>query len=202
MKKYPAVALIEFSSIAAGMVSADAMIKKAPIAMLKAGTVSRGNFLILIGGSVASVEEAFAEGLAKGENYVADKVMLPAVHPQVHDTMLGSRNRCSGDAVGVIETKTVATVIRAVVAGVKGAAVDLVEMRLGDGLGGKSFAVFTGTIEDVDAAVQIARNAVGDTKLWLNDSQIPRLDSELAKQIEITTRFAAAAAHSLADGEA
>jgi microcompartment protein CcmL/EutN len=38
----PALALVEFSSIAAGMQAADAMVKRAPIDVIKAGTVHNG----------------------------------------------------------------------------------------------------------------------------------------------------------------
>ncbi|MFQ5584163.1 MAG: BMC domain-containing protein [Calditrichia bacterium] len=50
MKIYPAIALIEISNIAAGIKVGDAMLKKSPIALLKTGTVSRGKYLVLVGG--------------------------------------------------------------------------------------------------------------------------------------------------------
>ncbi len=39
----PALALVEFSSIAAGLQAADAMVKRAPIEVLKAGRSSRAS---------------------------------------------------------------------------------------------------------------------------------------------------------------
>ena len=52
----PALALVEFGSIAGGILAADAMIKKAPLNVIKTGTVQPGKYLVLIGGSVADVE--------------------------------------------------------------------------------------------------------------------------------------------------
>ena len=49
----PALALLEFSSIAAGIFAGDAMVKRAKLAVIHAGTVQPGRYLILIGGSVA-----------------------------------------------------------------------------------------------------------------------------------------------------
>ena len=49
----PALALIEFNSIAVGIQAGDAMVKKAPIASIKAGTVQPGKYLVLITGQVA-----------------------------------------------------------------------------------------------------------------------------------------------------
>jgi microcompartment protein CcmL/EutN len=44
----PALALVELSSIAAGVQAADAMAKRAPIDVLKAGTVHNGRYLVLV----------------------------------------------------------------------------------------------------------------------------------------------------------
>ena len=201
MKKYPAIALIELSSVAAGILTSDAMVKRSPITMLKSGTVSHGNYLILVGGSVAAVEEAYAEGLAKGGDTVLDRIFLPDVHPQVHDSLLGMCRSCSGAALAIIETKTAATTIRAADAGIKGAQVDIVEMRLADGLDGKAFTIVTGKVEDVEAAVEIAKAAVVNPDFWLRDTVIPNLNPAVAGQIAATTRFAQAEARHLQDGE-
>ena len=58
----PALALLEFNSIAAGIQAADAMVKRAPIDVIKAGTVQPGKYLVLIGGQVADVDESLAAG--------------------------------------------------------------------------------------------------------------------------------------------
>ncbi len=192
MKQYPAIALIEFSSIATGVTAGDAMVKKAPISMLKVGTVSRGKYLVLIGGSTASVEESFTEGLNIGCDAVIDKVFLPDVHPQVLDAMLGGRKKIIYEAFGIIETFSIAATIEASDAGIKGAIVDIVEIRLGDALGGKAFVMFNGKVEDVEAAVEIGMNAITNKALWRNKTIIPSIHREMAKQIDGSTRFALA----------
>ena len=60
--RHPALALVEFDSVAAGIRAADAMVKRAPIALLKSGTIHPGHYLVLIGGSVGSVTESFQAG--------------------------------------------------------------------------------------------------------------------------------------------
>ena len=189
MKKYPAIALIEFSSIATGVTASDAMVKKAPISMLKAGTVSRGKYLVLIGGSTASVEESFKEGLNVGSEAVVDKVFLPDIHPQVLDAMLGKRKKVIYESFGIIETTSIAASIEAADAGIKGAVVDIIEIRMGDALGGKAFVMMNGKVEDVEAAVEIGMNAITNKALWRNKIIIPSLHPEMAKQIDISTRF-------------
>jgi len=201
MKKYPAIALIEFSSIAIGVIAGDAMVKKAPISMLKTGTVSRGKYLVLIGGSTASVEESFKEGLNVGTSAVVDKVFLPDVHPQVLDAMLGARKKMTSEAFGIIETTSIAATIEAADAGIKGAIVDIIEIRMGDAIGGKAFVMINGKIEDVEAAVEIGMNAISNKALWRNKIIIPSLHREMAQQIDKSTRFAVAEYRKIAGDE-
>ena len=66
-KRHGAIALLEFESVAAGILASDAMVKRSPIALLRCGSIHPGRFLILVGGSVASTEEAFAAGLQVGD---------------------------------------------------------------------------------------------------------------------------------------
>lgn len=190
MNRYPAIALIEYSSIAVGIHAGDAMVKRAPITVIKSGTVHNGKHIVLIGGSVASVEESYAEGLRIGGEFVVDKVILPDVHEQVHNAILKVRILCSGDAVGVIETKTVAATIKSADAGIKGAKVDIVEIRLADDIGGKAIAIFTGNVEEVEAAVEISKQKVTNPEFWHKDIIIPRIHSDMADQINRSTRFA------------
>ena len=53
MKIYPAIAALEFDDIAAGVAATDAMLKRAPIAFFKSGTITHGRYLTLIGGTTA-----------------------------------------------------------------------------------------------------------------------------------------------------
>ena len=133
----PALALIEFSSIAVGVQAADAMVKRAPIYVIKSGTVQPGKYLVLIGGEVADVEEALKAGHEVGGEVTVDVVYLPQVHPEVVGAIGGGRVERITDSLGIIETTTVAAIIQAADAGVKGAVVTLRELRMADGLGGK-----------------------------------------------------------------
>jgi microcompartment protein CcmL/EutN len=185
----PALALVEFSSIAAGIQAADAMVKRAPIDVIKSGTVQPGKFLVLIGGRVADVEESLAAGRLVGGTSVVDFVYLPQVHAEVVDALGGSRIPETVDSLGVIETTTVAAAIHAADAGVKGAMVHLVEVRLADGLGGKGIVLFSGLVPDVEAAVEIGVGVLETPTLLVRQVVIPQLHAEMWDNVAATTYF-------------
>ena len=201
MKKYPAIALIEVSSIATGILCADSMIKRAPITVIKSGTVHNGKYLILIGGSVASVEESFLHGLTLSKEDIIDNVLLPDVHEQVHNALLGQRGACSCESIGIIETTSVAAILQSTDSAIKGANVDFVEIRLADHLGGKAFSIFTGKVEDVQTAVEIAHQKTTDQKFWVHKTVIPNIHIELAGQIDHSTYFSNIDLQLLQEGE-
>ncbi len=187
--KHPALALLEFDSVAAGIRAADIMVKRAPIALLKAGTVHPGRYLVLLGGTVASVEEAWRAGLEAERSYLLDHVLLPDVHEEVYDGALGQRRELEEEALGVLETRTVATLLRAADAGVKGADVHIAELRMADDLGGRAFVLLDGALDEVEAALEIGAGSVeGET--ILHRSILPRLDGNLRQLLNAGTHFA------------
>jgi len=185
----PAIALLEFDSIATGIRAGDAMVKRAPITFLRAGTVQKGRYLVLIGGDTASVEESLEAGLMVGGQAVVDKVYLPHVHETVFAAIQGDRQIGEYDTLGVLETATVASVIQAADAAVKGAEVVLLEIRLANGMAGKGLALVTGEVADVEAAVSISTEIIKSQGSWIQSSVIPSLHREMAGDIAVGTRF-------------
>ncbi len=185
----PALALIEFNSIATGIQAGDAMVKKAPIASIKAGTVQPGKYLVLITGEVAEVDESLQAGKEWGGESVIDTVFLPNVHPAVVQAVGGERVEGAGVALGVIETNDVAATIQAADAGVKGAEVTLREIRLADGLGGKAFCLFQGEVQDVEAAVEIGVGALPEPGVLVSQVVIPQLHLEMGENLLVSSYF-------------
>ena len=187
----PALALIDFSSIAVGIQAADAMVKRAEIDVIRAGTVQPGRYLVLIGGTVAEVQESLDAGREVGGDAIMDLVFLPAVHPGVVDAIGGGRVPAATDALGVVETATVASAIHAADAGIKGADVRLVEVRLADGLGGKGIVLYSGRVADVEAAVEIGVGVLERPDLLVRQVVIPQLHAEMWENVSDATRFSA-----------
>lgn len=188
-KRYPAIAIIEYKSIAAGISAGDAMIKKAPLDFLKTGTVHPGKYLVMIGGQVASVEESYREGMRVESSLIEDDVILPDVHEQVHDALLGKKLLSGFEALAVLETSTVASNVNAADAAVKGAEVSILEIRLADGLGGKSFTLFGGKVEDVQAAIEIGTTRIKGKNMTVHTTVIPNIDNRMIAELNRTSYF-------------
>ena len=184
----PALGLLEFESIAVGIAAGDAMAKRAPVRVLHAGTVHPGRYLVLVGGEVADVEEALQAGRAAGVEAMIDMVFLPHVHPDVAAAVAGVRRHAAGEALGVIETPTVASIIDAADAGVKGARVRLLELRLADGLGGKGYLLFDGPVSEVEAAVHLGTARIASRPGTVHRI-IPSLHAEMRENLEADARF-------------
>lgn len=183
----PALALLEFNSIAAGIEAGDAMVKRAPVERIMAGTIQPGYYLVLVTGEVADVTESVDAGLWVAGDFVRDRLLLPNVHPGVAAALYGERVPGDADALGIVETATVAAGILAADAGLKGAEVRLNQLRLGDGLGGKGLALFGGLVSDVEAAVAIGGDLVSD--LVIRRAVIAQLHGEMWLNVNASGRF-------------
>lgn len=182
-----AIALLEFGSIAAGIEAGDAMVKRASLDVMKTGTVQPGRYLVLIGGSVADLEEALDAALLVGADFVVDRMFLPDPHPQLVAALMGTTEPGEGEALGIIETSSVAAIINAADAGLKGAAVTLRDIFLADGLGGKGYLLFRGPLVEVQAAVEIGAEKVPGR--LVGSRVIAQLHDEMDENLAAHGRF-------------
>ena len=100
-----------------------------------------------------------------------------------------------------METVSIATNIQAADAAIKGAQVEIIEMRLGDGYEGKGYTLFNGKVEDVEAAMNIATQIIASKNVSANTSIIPHLNEGMVKQLNGNLRFSESQQTGFADGE-
>lgn len=184
-----AIALLEYSSIAAGIEAGDAMVKRAELTVLHAGTVHPGKYLVLVGGGVADVEEALDAADRLGIDLLLDQLFLPDPHPGLVAGIGGARVSGDGEALGIIETRSVSASIKAADGGLKGAAVALREIRLADGLGGKGYLLFSGPLVEVEAAVEAGIDRVSADEM-IGWRVIAQLHDEMNQNLVADGRFA------------
>ncbi len=185
----PAIGLLEFSSIAVGIEAGDAMVKSSPVGSIYAGTVHPGKYIVLVSGDTASVEEALGRGREVGAPVVVDALFLPDVHPALVGAILCGSDTGWGEdeALGIVETATVAAVIVAADAGVKAAEVEVGAVQLADGLGGKGYVLFFGVVAQVEAAMEAAVARTGDQ--LVANRIIPQLHESMAENLAKHLRF-------------
>ena len=179
----PAIGIIEFNSIAGGIYATDAMAKKAPIDIVDSKAICPGKYMILITGPVADVDESLQAGIEAGAETVTDHFFIPNVHPQVIPAILAATPFDKMKALGVIETFSVPSTIIAADAAAKAADINLIELRLANGLGGKSFLTLTGELHEVEAAVDAGVGAIEGIGALVRKVVIPRPAIDLANFI-------------------
>nr|NQU89551.1 BMC domain-containing protein [Bacteroidota bacterium] len=178
-KKIVVLGALEFSSIAVGFTAMDEMVKIAPITIIDARTISSGKYLIIFTGDVASVEYAFRRGSDIGMDYIVDSLFLPQVHEDVISAIGTTLQTGQWDAIGIIETSSVISSIEAADSAAKEAEVQIIEIRLADGFGGKSYVKMSGTLTDVQSSMAsgIVKAKAKDTLVM--DTIIPQPHKEI-----------------------
>jgi microcompartment protein CcmL/EutN len=159
------IAALELTSIAAGYLCVDAMVKKAAVEILDARAVCPGKFFILLSGPVAELEEALEAGLNAAGLSSCGHFIIRNLSPRILPAINSAGKVLIRESLSIIETFSASSAVFAADAAVKAAAVDLISLRLLNGLGGKSFFLLTGSLTDIEAARTAATEAVEERDL-------------------------------------
>lgn len=152
----PCVGLLELESIARGVECTDAVLKEADVRVLFARPFSPGKYAVALTGSVAAVASSMRRATAIAGDDLLDSLFLPSLDPSVLAALERPIDVPELDAVGIVETQTIASAITGADAATKRATVTLIELRLASGIGGKSYFTLTGEVSDVEAATLAA----------------------------------------------
>jgi microcompartment protein CcmL/EutN len=177
------IGLIELTSIAAGFNTADAMLKAASVELLLSRSICSGKYMVLIGGDVAAVRASVDAGKEASRGMIVDTFVIPNVHPDVFPAISGTTQVQMLEALGIVESFSVASLIEAADAAVKTARVQLIEIRLAMALGGKAFVTMTGDVASIKSAVDAAAAVCSEKGLLVNKVVIPNPRKELLQEI-------------------
>ena len=155
-----AIGMIEFGSIARGIYAADQMVKTSDVEIV---TARRG-------------EET-------AEEFLIDSIVIPNVHPRVFPAIVGTTMPEEIQALGILESYSLATMVIATDAVLKSAELDAIEIRLGTGLGGKAYFTFTGDVAAVKTGVNVGMEIIGDAGVLLNAEVIPSPSKKLIESL-------------------
>ena len=179
----PAIALLELCSVARGVEVADTILWESDIELIFATPVQPGKYVMLFTGSVQDLRSALCRGAELAGSDLVDQLLIPQVHPQVELALRRGDAHVEGvvDAVGVVETKTVASAIQAADVALKKARVALLELRIANGLGGKSYVSLTGEVSDVRSSVAASAGEAETAGHLARHVVIPRPHPELTR---------------------
>jgi microcompartment protein CcmL/EutN len=177
------IGLIELGSIAAGLQVCDAMLKTAQVELVLARSICSGKYMVMVRGEVAAVASSVAVGTRIGGVSVIDTFVIPNVDESIFPAISGTTKIETLEALGILESFSVASLIEAADAAVKAANVRLIEVRLAMALGGKAFLTLTGNVAAVQSAVDAGAQVIAQKGLLVNKVVIPSPRPELLNEM-------------------
>lgn len=178
-----AIGMIEFKTVSTGVKAADAMVKTAAVELLEAQVVCPGKYIALISGDLSAVNAAVETASTQYGEGLIDNFVLGNPHESIFPAIYGTSEIEEVSALGILETYDAASIIVAADLAAKTAIVDLIELRIAKGMCGKSYMMLTGEVSAVEAAIEKARNAIGEKGMYLDSSVIAHPDAQIRKAI-------------------
>ena len=159
------IGLVEVKNVSKGIVVTDEMLKSAGIVLISSGSVCPGKFVTIVGGELSAIHAAVDRAELIAEDALIDKFVIGN---------LGDKK-----AFGIVETFTAASAIQAADAAVKAGDIELIEVRVARGLGGKCFVSMTGDVADVKAGVEAGARIATEQGVLINTEVIANPHPEL-----------------------
>src|ERR1017187_2410191 len=177
------IGLIELTSVAAGYQVTDAMLKTAAVDLMLSRSICSGKYMVMVKGEVGVVEASVAAGVGAGNFSVIDSFVIPNLHESISSAIAGASKVETLEALGILESFSVAALFEGADAAAKTADVQLIEIRLAMALGGKAFVTMTGDVAAVQAAIDAGAAVVGAKGMLVNKVVIPRPRPELLNEM-------------------
>lgn len=178
-----AIGMVEFKTVSSGVTAADTMVKTAEIEIIEAQTVCPGKYIVIISGELSAVRAAVDSAAAISPEMLSDSFVLGNPHESIFPAIYGTAEIENAKALGVLETFSAPSIIVAADAAAKTSFVELIELRIARGMCGKSYMFITGEIAAVSAAIERAKEVVGENGFFLDSSVIANPDSKLWETI-------------------
>jgi microcompartment protein CcmL/EutN len=176
-----AIGMIELSSVGIGYAVQDAMLKSADVSLVLGRTICSGKYINLVTGAVAAVQASVNAGLAAAPDGVIDQILIPNIHKSVFQA-LGQSVQIQTErpgAIGIVETFSASSILAAADAAAKAADITLYRIHLAMALGGKGFALMTGTVANCRTGVDTAAAVAREKGLLVSAIVIPGPSKEL-----------------------
>ncbi len=173
------IGMVEFTSISRGIYTADHMLKAAEVEIITAVSSCPGKYIVIIAGDVAAVQNAINAGEEIGGEYLVDTMVLANVTEGIFPALSCATMPEQLQAVGIIESFSLAAILLAADVVLKTANLEPIEIRLGNGIGGKGVFTFTGDVAAVVSGLDMGKKMLRGKGLLVNAEVIPSPAKEL-----------------------
>ena len=180
---FKAIGVIELKSVPKGVEATDAALKSAGVDVVSAHPACPGKYEIILTGSISNVTASVEHVIEKFGSYVIDSSVMGRIDEQVITALFGTQKSEKTGSLGLIETCSAATTIKASDIAVKTAKVDIFDLRVSRGMGGKGVVLITGEVGDVTAAVEAGANYAKQTGQLSSSSVIAAPHADLWNQL-------------------
>ncbi len=180
---FRSVGVIELKNVPKGVEATDDALKSAGVELVSAHPSCPGKYEIILTGSISNVTASVNHVTEKFENYVIDSSVMGRIDEQVITALFGTQKEAKKGALGLIETFSAASCIKASDLAVKTARVEIFDLRVSRGLGGKGVVLLTGEVGDVTAAVEAGANYAKGLGMLSASSVIPAPHADLWDQL-------------------
>ena len=180
---FRAIGVIELKNIPKGVEATDAALKSAGVQVVAAHPSCPGKYEIILTGSISNVTASVSHVLSKFDGYVIDSSIMGRIDEQVISALFGTQKTERKGSLGLIETFSAATTIKAADLAVKTAKVEIFDLRVSRGMGGKGVVLLTGEIGDVAAAVEAGANYAATTGQLSSQAVIAAPHADLWSQL-------------------
>lgn len=168
-----AFGLIEYRSIARGLLATDAMLKSGNVELISALPLCPGKLVAMVCGEIGAVQTAVGVGFALDPEFAISRFVLPNMHESIIPALTGTCEEKPHGATAIVEVMDVCSAVAAADAAAKTANVTILEVRLARAMGGKSYVWLCGRLASVESAVVAAEKVAAKEGLLLATAIIP-----------------------------
>ncbi len=177
----PCIGFLEYISVGKGIEAADIILKNTAIDMMVSSPNCPGRYHILFSGDVDAVKTAVEMAKETKDETMLESVVIPNIDTGVIRAIFSPTEAVIRDGIAVFETITMTETVMGADTMLDTADVEIIDLRLGKGLAGKSYVIVTGSLQDLQYAIDAAVDGMQEKELLISAVIIPSINPELIK---------------------
>ncbi|PKM94723.1 MAG: propanediol utilization protein [Firmicutes bacterium HGW-Firmicutes-1] len=177
------IGLLEFKSIAKGIEVTDEVLKSSNVELISANPICPGKYISIVSGDVGAVKNAVEIGKKLGGVFQIEALVIANIHPDIFPALTGTAEMHPISCIGIIETMSSLSSIMVADTAIKASNINIIEIRIARGLGGKGFTIISGEVSSVKRAIMAVEDKYMATGEILCASTVANPEKELIKKI-------------------